>query len=618
MRLSEGAAHAAIRSTANNLQRKASKPANEYASFTSSGSFEPSETLITRRGEYPVAYNRKRDDVKYQNEPLTPVIEQIVADDAVPTFSFEREQRAEDSHDVAKTAIVPAFDEEKHNLGISAGVRLDLGAQDSNLETRSAISDPGQAILPRFEQPVDQQKQNIDRLILELGSAQHKNKTLREKLDLKSERLDVAQQAVENHKIKVYNASLKLESTREEVIRLTESNKREAKRVKELNQLLEGSKQQLSKLADVQANERQQHAQEIKELNQLLEDSKKQLAEVLQLQDNDRWQYTQKTNELERLLKSTKQELAEVLQTQADERRQHSQMIDKRDELLNNTKQQLTKLEQNLDDERQRHAQDLSILQQENHHITVEADKKLNFWMLNQKKEVDRLNRDMELEISQRVQKHNDETVALQQKLEDATVEAEEKRQTLKAVLIQEYEKEISGIKSEMLQQQQDEELKLLHLIKAHEAELAEEASYHERATRQIRDDLQKVNAALLTRDDQQYQGELFTTSGLPAKPDEQMRIRFLDIEDIVDRLGRLDWKQEPAVWTMEVLQDLKSNGRDRILKKAIVQDLIWCFLYHHIFCSPFRVFGTEGKLLEKEWNEQCGQGMCICITFSS
>ena len=94
------------------------------------------------------------------------------------------------------------------------------------------------------------------------------------------------------------------------------------------------------------------------------------------------------------------------------------------------------------------------------------------------------------------------------------------------------------------------------------------------------------------------------------TRPDEQIRGKFSEIEQMVDSLGRLQWKQDPAVWTSEVLRSIDGKCVGRVLKKAIVQDLVWSILFDYIFCIPFRIFGVEGRLLEKEWNEQCGQRM--------
>ena len=80
----------------------------------------------------------------------------------------------------------------------------------------------------------------------------------------------------------------------------------------------------------------------------------------------------------------------------------------------------------------------------------------------------------------------------------------------------------------------------------------------------------------------------------------------FLEVVQMVDTLGRLVWKPNQKVWNDEKLRQLGKNQNQRVLKKSILQDLIWKIMLKHIFCSPFRVFGNEGEKLEKEWREQC------------
>jgi hypothetical protein len=227
---------------------------------------------------------------------------------------------------------------------------------------------------------------------------------------------------------------------------------------------------------------------------------------------------------------------------------------------------------------------------------------------------------------------HDGRLAQVNARLVQLTEEGEEQRRKQQlahdgqmAELIEEYENTVTQMKSthasvvaqknaELTQLRHDKDQQIARLKADHAAEIERRDAEYLQGTRQLREDVQRLNEALLTRDDEQYQGELFTTANLPTRPDEQIRARFSELEQMVDDLGRLQWKSEPAVWTGAVLRAVGGNRTDRVVKKAIVQDLVWGLLFTHIFCSPFRVFGAEGKLLEEEWNEQCGQGMYIPI----
>jgi hypothetical protein len=131
----------------------------------------------------------------------------------------------------------------------------------------------------------------------------------------------------------------------------------------------------------------------------------------------------------------------------------------------------------------------------------------------------------------------------------------------------------------------------------------------HHQHTRDLRKSVGDLNEALLSNDDERYYGSLFVLSGLPQHPDGQIRDQFLEIQQMVEDLGRLAWMDERKVWSEQLIKKLAPKTGPRLVKKAIVQDAVWTLLFHYIFCSPFRVFGEPGTRLEKEWTEQCGKG---------
>jgi hypothetical protein len=89
--------------------------------------------------------------------------------------------------------------------------------------------------------------------------------------------------------------------------------------------------------------------------------------------------------------------------------------------------------------------------------------------------------------------------------------------------------------------------------------------------------------------------------------PDNDIKARFQDLAQEIDTLARLEWKPNQKEWTNQVLRQL--SGNQRLLKKQILQDSVWVILHENIFCSPFRIFGEEGRSLESQWSDEYGKG---------
>lgn len=142
-----------------------------------------------------------------------------------------------------------------------------------------------------------------------------------------------------------------------------------------------------------------------------------------------------------------------------------------------------------------------------------------------------------------------------------------------------------------------------------HANELVHLNKRHEQHSKRIETEIEQVNDALLTRDDEIYQGMIFTASGLPQMPDNQIRDSFLHVQQVVEELMRQPWKHDQSVWPHEVLQRSSTRHSETLVKKIIIQDIIWSILFQRVFCSPFRPFGDAGQKLEKEWHESSNEG---------
>lgn len=112
-----------------------------------------------------------------------------------------------------------------------------------------------------------------------------------------------------------------------------------------------------------------------------------------------------------------------------------------------------------------------------------------------------------------------------------------------------------------------------------------------------LRGDIESLNGALLARD-----------RFIPIA-DHELESRFLDLAEEIDQLARFEWHFEQSDWTGHLLNRFSKNPKR--LKKELLQDSLWMILYESIFCSPFRIFGEEGRNLEAQWNDAFGKGWC-------
>lgn len=83
---------------------------------------------------------------------------------------------------------------------------------------------------------------------------------------------------------------------------------------------------------------------------------------------------------------------------------------------------------------------------------------------------------------------------------------------------------------------------------------------------------------------------------------DRELKSMFSSLVCKVDSLARLKWTMNQSPWPDEALSRISDTPKR--LQKQIMKEKIWDILYEQVFCSPFRVFGTEGSVLDSEWNK--------------
>ncbi|KAJ9653452.1 hypothetical protein H2198_007348 [Neophaeococcomyces mojaviensis] len=244
------------------------------------------------------------------------------------------------------------------------------------------------------------------------------------------------------------------------------------------------------------------------------------------------------------------------------------------------------------------------------------ATRTIEMWQAEKDKEIGTLKAVHNSELSQLREEHKTATQHLSAQLEGYESKAERekaeirtKHQTKLATITEQHETKVAELKARLKDEQAEHQSEILELTDELAAQMVEKAEEYEKATEQLREDVNTLNSRLLTHDDHNFQGQIFAVGELPSSPDELLRSQFSDIVHIVDSLGRIEWKANPSVWTNDILKAVDGRLGNRMLKKAIVQDTVWSVLFRYVFCSPFRMFGAEGEILEQQWASQCDQG---------
>lgn len=117
----------------------------------------------------------------------------------------------------------------------------------------------------------------------------------------------------------------------------------------------------------------------------------------------------------------------------------------------------------------------------------------------------------------------------------------------------------------------------------------------HKQQQERLQRDIQSRNRALIAREN------------YSPITDGELKSMFSGLVREVDSLARLRWTMNQSPWPDEELSRISDTPKR--LQKQIMKETIWDVLYEQVFCSPFRVFGTEGGVLESEWNKAFRKG---------
>lgn len=177
---------------------------------------------------------------------------------------------------------------------------------------------------------------------------------------------------------------------------------------------------------------------------------------------------------------------------------------------------------------------------------------------------------------------------------------------------VQNLEDKIQSHKKRAEEREKDFILEKAQLEKGHKIkrdELKEQFEVHESKLKQEHDQQRE----LLRRSIQSRNRALIARENFSPITDGELKSMFSDLVRKVDALARLKWTLNRSPWTDE-LQSRMSDTPKR-LQKQILQDTIWNVLFQNVFCSPFRVFGEEGRVLESQWNKVFGKGKVVLAT---
>ncbi|QDS73016.1 hypothetical protein FKW77_009125 [Venturia effusa] len=119
----------------------------------------------------------------------------------------------------------------------------------------------------------------------------------------------------------------------------------------------------------------------------------------------------------------------------------------------------------------------------------------------------------------------------------------------------------------------------------------------HEIAKKEAMKDLKKDNEA--------FKKALVAREKARALPDHQIADNFRSLALDIDEFSSFDWdRRAESSWPFPSNSFHKPSIAPIHIKieRQIIQTKIWILLYNHIFLTPFRIFGEEGKKLESKW----------------
>lgn len=323
-------------------------------------------------------------------------------------------------------------------------------------------------------------------------------------------------------------------------------------------------------------SERNKHAQDLKKMqDSFAADVKKQVGEkITQIHKNHQYELDKSKTNILALERQHKEAMSKKTEEMTKKDHTHRDEINKKDHVIASRDQDLERKQRIIESNRKEHTNRM------NQKIHAMEEQEKEWQVVLQKERADRaeekkyLQRKADAEkqeaLAQReaqfvaarsslIAKHEAETKALQADVEAIETEAEKMER---------------GWKNRL-----EEQKRVLLEEKATEMEEAEQNHMIERDQLQLQ--LREQNKALLSRDDEEYNLRSVDKEGsaFPAKTDEAIESTFQEIQNLVDELSEMKWKADQRTWTPQVFQKIGRYEVERLLRKAILQDLTWYVL---------------------------------------
>jgi hypothetical protein len=153
----------------------------------------------------------------------------------------------------------------------------------------------------------------------------------------------------------------------------------------------------------------------------------------------------------------------------------------------------------------------------------------------------------------------------------------------------------------------QHEERRLREQLEAEQERLQEEQRRREKELKRQQAQLTKKYThetfQLRTVNEELKQG-LFHRTHFKGLKDRDLANLFRSIAGQVQDFANVEWDgRRTLAWPFDEHQLFDIHGENtRKLKKQIVQNTLWVLLYSHIFASPFKILGSEGEDLDRDW----------------
>ncbi|KAI9855253.1 MAG: hypothetical protein M1813_000486 [Trichoglossum hirsutum] len=201
------------------------------------------------------------------------------------------------------------------------------------------------------------------------------------------------------------------------------------------------------------------------------------------------------------------------------------------------------------------------------------------------------------------VAEHRNEKAAVEKMLDEEKAVSAKNMQAAKAS----FQMQLRGLRDNHAQEMGNMAKRIEKIKGEHEAERKEIKDRHDAEKVQLKIKQEDENKDL-KESVEKLKGALVKRDHFKAMSDHELAHRFQDLASEVDDFARVPWDNRLEFSWPFSDKSFRNSENERRTKQHIVQNNIWVILYEKIFCTPFRVLGNEGKLLEREWSEKYGQ----------